>query len=142
MYGAVLSILGQGLKCACALLFWGSSPWSTQLFPPFAPSSCSCSNGRFPVTAPPGRETRQSLACRQISSLRAEHRSTCRTPWAWHLGPAWTAQLSKLVTYKSQSIGGGGCREGSSIWQLASTGIWEPISELLEAHTGLVSILA
>lgn len=94
-----LSILGQGLWCVCAFLFWGSSPRSTQLLAPFLPSSSSCRKGSFlPHTCSQGGHRAEawpsdrSLLPGLSTAQLARHR---RVP---HLGPAWVAQFSKPVT--------------------------------------------
>lgn len=76
IYSATLSILGQGLQCACALLFWGSSPWSTQLFAPFAhpaPFSSSAARALFLLLTPnQGGKPGTGFACKLLSSARTE----------------------------------------------------------------------
>lgn len=94
------SILGQGLQCVCAFLFWGSSPWSTQLFSPFAhpaPLASFCSKEVPATDTQAGRES-QARALPSDCSL-GQGRSNFQLEGhyqAWHLGLEWAAQLRKI----------------------------------------------
>lgn len=101
----------------------GSSPWSMHLLAPFG---LSCSKSPFLLqTSNQGGPPVRDLAFRWISSARTEHCLACTTPLGSASGSCLSSPVQQNIDLKISLFEIEDAERRSSVWQLASAGIWE-----------------